>query len=108
MTPDFEAFSDELVKIAEETREVNRAMLKQLAKNLVVGGSGMFVGTALGKALRPLIRKAVPSLAKHDQVLATGMGAVAGIGALAMSSAISHAKELENKAAEKWRDEHGG
>lgn len=91
---DFRSFSDEMQKIAEENRKMNREKLKQLFKNtaLVAGGTG--VGIGLAEGARTLVKRyGTKAPIRFRQVAAAGVPLLGGGAVLGLKNELEKEKK---------------
>lgn len=102
MTREELAFGRAMAKLAaEEDPPVNKAMLKQLAANVLVGGAGLFAGIMAGGLIGEGIKRFGPKTLSPRAVEALTMG-IKGLGAaagLATAAGLKRSRQYENIAA---------
>ena len=98
----YEAFGQELVKIAEEIEpQVNKAMVGQMLRNAAVGGLGMGLGIAGAGLLDYTVTgKLLPKLTPNARkILYPTLAALGAGAAIARSQMMARANRLQDEAS---------
>ena len=109
MKPSVAAMADELmlIKQAKKWEPINKAELKQLAKNVAVYGTGIGLGTAGGHILnRTLMPKIFPHTGKglrKGLIMASG-GILGLLGAAAMNKNLRKIREAREEDDQRKRN----